>query len=506
MASLQAKNISIQFPGVKALDNVSVDFPSGKVTALCGENGAGKSTLGKIIAGIYPPEKYQGEILLDGQKLDIKNTLEAEKKGIAIIHQELNLINDMTVAENIFLSQIPHNYGVVNYNKMRENALVMIKELEIEINPDAVIRDLTVSKRQIVEIIKGLSKNPQVLIFDEATSSLTESEVEILFGIIKKLKEKKVTMIFVTHKLDEIFECCDHVVILKDGKFILEKPVQEMVKADIIRGMVGRELSELYPPKQKYEYGEEVLRVEDWTVYDGVNKEKEVVKNVAFELHAGEILGIYGLVGAGRTELIQSLFEGKEIKSKGRLYLKKQEVQIRNVADAIEKKMALVTEDRKKTGLVLCMNIKNNIALASLNSRTILKGAVDQDKENKAADDTIAQLKVKVPSSSYLVSQLSGGNQQKVVLGKWLLTQPEILILDEPTRGIDVGTKAEIYRMLREFTQNGMSVIVVSGEMPEILGISDRILVMQEGKITGTLYAEEASEILLAQYALGGTA
>lgn len=505
MASLQTKNISIQFPGVKALDQVSIDFPSGKVTALCGENGAGKSTLGKIIAGIYPPEMYQGEILMDGEKLDIKNTLEAEKKGIAIIHQELNLINDMTVAENIFLSQLPSHYGIVDRSKMHQDALTMINELEIEIDPDAIIKDLTVSKRQIVEIIKGLSKNPQILIFDEATSSLTESEVEILFGIIKKLKDRKVTMIFITHKLDEIFECCDHVVILKDGKFVLEKPVQEMVKADIIRGMVGRELSELYPPRGNHKCGAEVLRIENWTVYDTVNKEKEVVKNASFALHAGEIVGIYGLVGAGRTELIQSIFEGRAIKSKGDLYLKKQKVQIQDVAGAIDRKMALVTEDRKKTGLVLCMSVKNNIALASLHARTVLKGIVDQTKEEESADEIISQLKVKVPNSGYLVSQLSGGNQQKVVLGKWLLTQPEILILDEPTKGIDVGTKAEIYRMLREFTDNGVAVIVVSGEMPEILGISDRILVMQEGKITGTLRAEEASEILLAQYALGGT-
>jgi len=502
MAFLEVKHIGIEFPGVRALDDVSIRFPDGKMTALCGENGAGKSTLGKIIAGVYPKGRFSGQVFLDGRELEFGSTLDAERQGVVIIHQELNLINDLCVAENVFISQMPSRRGIVNWREMHRKARELLDSLELQdIDTAALIKDLTVSKRQMVEIAKALSKDPKVLIFDEATSSLSEAEIRLLFDVINRLKQRNVTMIFVTHKLDEIFRSCEHVAVLKDGRFVWEKPITEVTQHDIVTGMVGRELSEMFPPKSSRPRGEELLAVRNWTVYDRAAPEKKVVEDASFQLYSGEILGVYGIVGAGRTELMASIFEGRAVKSAGELSIRGQRKTLRDACSATAEKMAFVTEDRKKTGLVLEHSVQNNIALASLGKRSRF-GRLDHKAEAAAVTETVKNFRIKVPNASYLVRQLSGGNQQKVVLGKWMLNDPDILIMDEPTRGIDVGAKAEIYKMLRDFTEEGKGVIVISGELPEILGLSDRILVMCEGRIVAELSGEEADEVILAQYAL----
>ena len=503
MAFLEVKHIGIEFPGVRALDDVSISFPDGKMTALCGENGAGKSTLGKIIAGVYPKGRFSGQVFLDGRELEFSSTLDAERQGVVIIHQELNLINDLCVAENIFLSRMPSRRGgIVNWKRMHSEARGLLDSLELgDIDTSALIKDLTVSKRQMVEIAKALSKDPKVLIFDEATSSLSEAEIRLLFDVINRLKQRNVTMIFVTHKLDEIFRSCEHVAVLKDGKFVWEKAISEVTQHDIVTGMVGRELSEMFPPKSGRPHGGELLSVRNWTVYDRAVPDKAVVEDAAFKLYSGEILGVYGIVGAGRTELMSSIFEGRAVKSTGELYIRGQRKTLRDTCSATAEKMAFVTEDRKKTGLVLEHSVRSNIALTSLGKRSRF-GRLDHRAEAGAVDETVKRFRIKVPDAGFLVRQLSGGNQQKVVLGKWMLNDPDILIMDEPTRGIDVGAKAEIYKMLRDFTEEGKGVIVISGELPEILGLSDRILVMCEGRIVAELSGGEADEVTLARYAL----
>ncbi len=362
---------------------------------------------------------------------------------------------------------------------------------------------------QMIEIAKAIAQEPEVLIFDEATSSLTSKETEILYGIIRKLKQKEVTMIYVSHKLNEVFDICDTVAVLKDGAYVNSAKVDDVTHDDIIRWMVGRELKDMYPDRPNVKKQDQtVLKVKDWSVYDPINPDKKIINNVSFELKKGEILGIYGLVGAGRTELVHSLFEGKAIKSTGELWLNNKKITIRDTVDSIHNKISMVTEDRKKTGLVLTMNVCDNISLAAI--RDVCKKIlwklkiIDRQEEKKQVEGMVDVLSVKTPSLTHNVAKLSGGNQQKVLLSKWLLTHPEIFILDEPTRGIDVGTKAEIYKILRRLANEGISIIMISSELPEILGATDRILVMKEGKFTGDCRYDEADEEKIIKYAMGG--
>ncbi|MET3290575.1 UNVERIFIED_CONTAM: D-xylose transport system ATP-binding protein [Brevibacillus sp. OAP136] len=505
MSILQIRGVSISFPGVKALSDVTFDIARGQVVALCGENGAGKSTLGKIIAGVNPYGSYSGSILYEGEELKLPSTLDAEKIGIAIVHQELNLFNEMTVAENIFLSRMPSKSGIIDFEALYEQAGNLLSELGIPINPRDRIKDLPVSKRQMVEIAKAIAKKPKVLIFDEATSSLSNHEVALLYQIIERLKQQGTTMIYVSHKLNEIFDICDAVVVLKDGCYVRSALVRDTTRDDIIRWTVGRELSDLYPPRRKSgQSGEEWLRLEEWSVHDPVSPAKRLVDRVSLHVKTGEILGIYGLVGAGRSELVDSIFEGQEGKATGRMYVRNQPFVVKNPAHAISSGIALVTEDRKKTGLVLGLSVEENLTLASLRSVAKTLGVIDQAKAAFDVQRMVQKLSVKVPHVKQLVKHLSGGNQQKVVVGKWLLTQPQLLILDEPTRGIDVGAKAEIYKMIRDLADEGMAIIMVSSELPEVLGVSDRILVMKDGKIAAEMLQEQADEEVLVRYALGG--
>lgn len=504
MAFIDIIDVSIEFPGVKALNNVSFGIEEGQIVAICGENGAGKSTLAKIIAGVYAYGSYNGKIVYKGQENKFHSTLDAEKSGITIVHQELNQIFEMTVAENILLDCIPNKMGIVDDSLMLEKAKEFLKKVGLEnIDPAMKIKELTVSKRQMIEIAKAIAKEPKVIVFDEATSSLTNNEIDILFRIMKELKKSGTTMIYVSHKLNEVFEICDSVVVLKDGCFINSADVENITKDDIVRWMVGRELKDMYPPRDSRNvFGEDMLKIENWCVYDNKNPNVKIVDNVSLSVKRGEILGIYGLMGAGRTELVESIFKGKAVKSTGNLKIKDKNVVLRNATDSVKYKIAFVTEDRKKTGLIMCSSIKNNISVASLNRFKKFMGYIDDDEENKASNGMKMKLNIKVNNLKTLVSLLSGGNQQKVVISKWLLTNPEILIMDEPTRGIDVGTKSEIYKILRDLANQGIAIIMVSSELPEILGISDRIVVMKDGKINGEVDIEMASEEVLLKYAM----
>ncbi|MFJ7724605.1 sugar ABC transporter ATP-binding protein [Neobacillus sp. NPDC097160] len=505
MAIIKVFDLTIEFPGVKALNEVTLEIEEGQVVALCGENGAGKSTLGKIIAGVNPYGTYQGKVLFKGSEIIFSSTLDAEKKGIAIIHQELNLFNEMTVAENIFISNMPNKGGVIDFQVLNEQARELLEKINLTIDPRTKVKDLTVSKRQMVEIAKAIAKNPKVLIFDEATSSLTNNEVSTLYDIINALRKQGTTMIYVSHKLNEIFDICDSVVILKDGKYVNSARVKDITKDDIIRWTVGRELEDLYPPKRSANIQSEVLlKVEDWSVFDPQGTGKRLVDDISFSVRKGEILGIYGLVGAGRTELVESIFQGRDGSYSGKMFLDGKPVNIKNPAHAIENGIALITEDRKKTGLVLGLSVESNVSLASLKQVANKMGVIDKQQEDERVRSMVTNLRIKVPDVKHLVKNLSGGNQQKVVLGKWLLTKPRFLILDEPTRGIDVGAKSEIYKIMRNLADEGISIIMVSSELPEILGVSDRILVMKDGKITGEVLQGKADEEALVRYAMGG--
>lgn len=504
MEKISVQNVTMLFPGVRALDCVNCSIEDGSVVALCGENGAGKSTLAKIIAGVIPYGRYEGEITVNGKKLTNHSTLDAEKMGIAIVHQELNLIYDMTVAENIYLNNMPKKAtGLIDFHKLFEMTEQFLHEVGLDIDPRVKVRNLTVGYRQMVEIAKAISKKPDILIFDEATSALSEKEVEHLFQVMEKRREAGCTMLYVSHKLNEIFECCTDIIVLKDGGYVASKPVQEVDKDTVVNMMIGRELKDMYPPKpETLPDNEPSLEVRDWTVYMGANKRK-MVDNVSFKAYPGRILGLYGLVGAGRSELMNSIFQGNAITSEGELFLYGKPAKICDPCDAIGQGIALVTEDRKKTGLVLDQSIKSNLVLASLRQYAQIAGLINKNAEAKSADSMVTQLSIKVADVLNKAQQLSGGNQQKVVLGKWLLLKPKILILDEPTVGIDVGTKSEIYKILRKLADSGMTIIIVSSELTEVIGVSDEVLVMREGHIMVRFGKDDLGEKTLLNYALG---
>lgn len=502
---LEFKNITIEFSGVRALDNVSFSIEKGKTIGLCGENGAGKSTLGKILAGVIAYGSYQGDVIYNGTVVQFHSTKDARENGIFIVHQELNLIGELTVAENIFINDFPSKNGVIDFEKMNRMAVEVLSRIDLYIEPTIKVKNLSVSQQQMIEIAKTLATDPEVIIFDEPTSSLSESEVSRLLEIIKILKEQNVTMIYISHKLDEIFEICDSVVVLKDGQYMGEANIEDIDKDRIISWMVGRELKSLYPEKNRLNIKNEIaLKVENWNVFDPNGN--QIVEDVSFHINKGEILGIYGLVGSGRSELVNSIFQGKEIQSSGNLYINGENVRIKNPNHAIKHGIALVTEDRKETGLFYDLSVGNNISIASLSKVSNGFGIINKHREMIAIESMVEKFRVKVANTNHKIKTLSGGNQQKAILGKWLLNKPEILILDEPTRGVDVGAKSEIYNIIQDLANEGMSIIMVSSELPEILGVSDRILVMSEGKITGEVIREDASEELLAKLALGGEA
>lgn len=498
---LEMKNINKTFPGVKALDNINIKVKSGEIHALCGENGAGKSTLIKILSGVYPYGSYEGSIILEGKEMKFTKISDAERHGIVCIHQELALVSELTVQENIFLGNEPHIAGIINYDKMYSKTKEILNDLGININPKEKIKNLGIGQQQLVEIAKALSKNARILILDEPTSALTEKESKILLNILRRLKERGVTSIYISHKLDEVLEISDTVSAIRDGQYVGSKKINDIDKNTLIYMMVGRKLEKLYPRKNRSrkECGFEVKNL---NVYNPENPSRKILENINFKAYKGEILGIAGLMGAGRTELVSSIFGVYPGKKTGEIIIDGQKVTIKNSIDAINFGIALVSEDRKGSGLVLNMNVKENISMASLKKVSTL--FLDENKEIKNAQHYINFLNIKTPNFETVVNNLSGGNQQKVVLGKWLLTQPKVLILDEPTRGIDIGAKYEIYEIMNQLVDQGVIVIMISSELEEVLGISDRVLVMSEGKLKADMGIGEATQENIMYFATGG--
>jgi len=485
---LRMENISKSFPGVKALDDVRFNAYEGEVMALLGENGAGKSTLMKILSGVYT--KDTGKILLNGKEIEVLNPRDASDKGIAIIHQELNLVPNLTVYENIFLGrEETTTYKTLKKDYMIKEAKKLLDRLKVDIDPTLKINEISLAKQQMVEIAKALSLNASVIIMDEPTDTLTDKEVEILFDVIRELKAEKKAIVYISHRLKEVFEICDRVTVLRDGKFIDERLVSEIDEDEIIKLMVGRTLDEQFP-YLKTNTSEFVFEVKNLT--------NKYVKNISFSLKRGEVLGISGLVGAGRSELGKSIFGLYPI-DEGEMILEGKKVEFKSPKEAIENGIMYVSEDRKSEGLVLTMDVKSNITLSSLDKFKRALG-LDKKKEERISEDYRKKINIKTPTLTQKVKNLSGGNQQKVAIAKSLLTQPKVLILDEPTRGIDVGAKREIYDLLNSIKKEGHSVIMISSEMPEILGMSDRIIVMHEGKIKGELTKEEATSEKIMNY------
>ena len=488
---LEMKNVSKVFPGVKALDNVHFNVYKGKVMALLGENGAGKSTLMKILSGVY--QKTEGTIIFKGKQLEVRGPKDAQNNGISIIHQELNLIDELSIGENIFLGREPKTaLGTINWKKLFNESSRLLKPLNIQMDPRSKIKHLSIANKQMIEIAKALSLDAELIIMDEPTDALTNQETERLFEVINKLRSEGKSIVYISHRLKEIFEICDDVTVLRDGQFVAEKPVSQIDEDHLIEMMVGRKLEEQYP-YIKEDAGDVLLEVN--------NLENDLIHNVSFKLRKGEILGVAGLMGAGRTELAKTLYGYYKAK-KGEIVIEGKPLRVRTEMDAIEAGITYVSEDRKKDGLVLGMSVKENISLSAL--RKLANGfIISHAGERKAAVNYIKQLSIKTPSENQKVKNLSGGNQQKVSISKSLLTDPRVLILDEPTRGIDVGAKKEIYTLMNEFKARGMGVLMISSEIPELLGMCDRIAVMHEGTITGTLDRHEATQQNIMRLAVG---
>lgn len=498
---LEMKNIVKLFPGVRALDNVNLKVEEGEVHALVGENGAGKSTLMNVLSGIYPYGSYEGDILYNGEVCQFKTIKDSEAKGIVIIHQELALVPYLSIGENMFLGNERGNKARIDWDETYHRADELLRQVGLTESSHTLIKDIGVGKQQLVEIAKALAKNVKLLILDEPTASLNESDSQKLLDLMLEFKKQGMTSIIISHKLNEISYVADKITVIRDGSTIetLTKGVDDFSEARIIKGMVGRDLSDRFPKRTPH-IGEVAMEVKDWTVYHPIYEGRKVVDNVNFNVRKGEVVGISGLMGAGRTELAMSIF-GRSYGSHitGTLTIGGKEVHLKTVKEAINAKLAYVTEDRKGNGLVLTNPIRVNTTLARLD-KVSNHGVIDRDKEVQVAEDYRSKLRTKCPSVEQNVGNLSGGNQQKVLLAKWMFADPDILILDEPTRGIDVGAKYEIYTIINQLVAEGKSVVMISSELPEVLGMSDRVYVMNEGRMVGEFPIEEAtSEAIMAR-------
>ncbi len=488
---LAVEGVRKEFPGVVALDDVSFRLKRGTVHALMGENGAGKSTLMKILAGIYTPDK--GQVKFKGVDIQLKSPLDALENGIAMIHQELNLMSFMTVAENIWIRREPlTRFGFVDHGEMNRKTAALFKRLNIALDPQAEVRDLSIANRQMVEIAKAVSYESDVLIMDEPTSALTEREVAHLFTIIRDLRSQGIGIVYITHKMNELFEIADEFSVFRDGKYIGTHASADVTRDDIIKMMVGREITQMFP-KEVVPIGDVVLSVKDLCL-------KDVFHDVSFDVRAGEILGVAGLVGSGRSNVAETLF-GVTPASSGTIEISGKAVKVGSPTEAIRNRMAFLTEDRKDTGCLLILDVLENMQIAVLQDKFVKMGFVDQKAVSAKCEEMARKLRVKTPNLHERIENLSGGNQQKALIGRWLLTNPRILILDEPTRGIDVGAKAEIHRLVTELARDGVAVIMISSEMPEVLGMSDRIMVMHEGRVTGFLNRAEATQVKVMELA-----
>jgi putative multiple sugar transport system ATP-binding protein len=492
---LEMRSITKTFPGVKALQDVSLEVRRGEIHAICGENGAGKSTLMNVLSGVHPAGSYEGEIYFEGKKVEFGSINDSEKKGIVIIHQELTLAPDLSIAENIFLGNEQARHGLIDWNKTNAEAAKLLARVGLDENPTTLIGQLGVGKQQLVEIAKAFSKRVRLLILDEPTAALNDTESENLLDLLRAIKGQGLTSIMITHKISEIVEIADSTTIIRDGRTIetLDMGGGEVTQERLIRGMVGRSLDNRFPPHESH-VGVEVLRVEGWTVHHPTQAERKVIDNASLTVHAGEIVGLAGLMGAGRTEFAMSVFGhsyGQNIS--GRLFMHSKEIHARSVDEAISHGIAYATEDRKRYGLNLIDDVRHNISAANL-SQVARFGWVNGNEEMKVAEQYRKELSIKTPTVMASVGQLSGGNQQKVVLSKWIFTDPDVLILDEPTRGIDVGAKYEIYTIINALADRGKGVLMISSELPELLGVCDRIYALSDGRVTGVLPRGEATQ------------
>jgi putative multiple sugar transport system ATP-binding protein len=498
---LRMRGITKRFPGVLALEDVNLSVRLGEIHAICGENGAGKSTLMKVLSGVYPHGSYDGEIDFEGEACVFHGIRDSEQRGIVIIHQELALIPQLSIAENIFLGNERAARGVINWNRTNSRAADLLARVGLRENPVTRIQDLGVGKQQLVEIAKALSKRVKLLILDEPTAALNDEDSQHLLDLLRGLQAEGITCVIISHKLNEIEAIADRTTVIRDGRTIetLEMSAAGVSQDRLIRSMVGRDLNHRFPPHEP-DVGEEVLRIEDWTVHSPTQRNRTVVWGARLTLHRGEIVGLAGLMGAGRTELAMSVFGrswGTNVS--GRLYKNGQEIDVRSVRDAIRHGIAYATEDRKRYGLNLIQDIKRNVSSAALGSLS-RHGWVDDNREYDVAAGFRRDLNIKAPSVLVGTGKLSGGNQQKVVLSKWIFTNPDVLILDEPTRGIDVGAKYEIYTIINRLADEGKAVLVISSELPELIGLCDRIYTLASGRITGEVRRAEATQELLMQY------
>lgn len=492
--NIEMKGINKSFGTNQVLNDAGFFLKDGEIHALMGENGAGKSTLMKILTGVYT--KDSGTVLVDGQEVSFKNPQEAEKAGIVFIYQELNVLFDLTVEENLFMGkEITKKFGVVDKKAMRQKAQEIMDRMGVHIPVDRVMSDLSVGQQQMVEICKALMVDAKVLIMDEPTAALTQSETEVLFEVINSLRAKGVSIVYISHRMEEIFQLCDRITILRDGSYIGTREIKDITMDDVVQMMIGREIGERFP-KRDCKIGAEVLRVE------GLTHEK-LFKDVSFSVHAGEVLGVSGLMGAGRTEIMQAIFGNLPIVS-GKLFIDGNEIRIRNPKEAIDAGIGFITEDRKTEGLLLEKSIAQNIELPNMN-KVSTNNVISLKRLAELVKKGIEEFHIRCFGPEHECGNLSGGNQQKVVLAKWIYTEPKILILDEPTRGVDIGAKKEIYSVINELAAKGVAIIMVSSELPEVLGMSDRIMVVHEGQVTGIINGADADQAKVMTLATGGS-
>ena len=499
---LEMKQISKAFTSVKALNNVNFKVKKGEIHCLVGENGAGKSTLMKVLSGVYPHGTYEGDIVWEGDVQTFRTINDSVRAGITIIYQELALFPDLTVYENIFAGNEVKRAGLIDWNRTIDEAQKILKKVKLNVNPDTLVKDLGVGKRQLIEIAKALSKDVKLLILDEPTAALNEDDSENLLQLLVELKAQGITSIMISHKLKEVISIADTVTVIRDGETIctLDASQGELSENTIIKHMVGREIHQIYPRREKKRLGNRVLQLNNWSAYDA-KLGRQVVKNVNLHVNKGEIIGLAGLMGAGRTELALSIFgNAKSYKISGDLLIDGVPKSLKHPNEAIKAGIAYVTEDRKGDGLFLHQDIKNNIAIVNLNSIS-KSGIVNENEEMRKTNNYKTSLNIKAPSLEQLVGNLSGGNQQKVSIGKWLFAEPKLLILDEPTRGIDVGAKYEIYTVMNQLIEDGLSIVMISSELGELLGMSDRIYVMADGELKGEMPIKEASQEKIMQLA-----
>ena len=497
---LIAKNITKKFSGVTALDNISMELYPGKVNAIIGENGAGKSTLMKIFSGVHA--EYEGEIILNDKPVHFSSTKEAEASGIAIIHQELNLVPYLTITENIFLgSELVNVWGILDKKKMQEKTKQLLKLLNLDISPDTKISSLKVGQQQLIEIAKALHVDAAIIIMDEPTSAISDKEVDNLFTIIGELKSQGKTIAYISHKLNELFQIADRFIVIRDGSTVNSGDMKNTHHDELIQMMTGRKIfiqrNETASKKHK-----ELLQLKNICLKNAANRSADILHNISFTLHSGEIIGIYGLMGAGRTELMETIFGLHPKLSSGEIKINDKKIKLQSASDAINAGIALVPEDRKLQGLSISQAVRPNMSITILKQLERWGIMLNRKKEMELSKKYIQQLAIKTSSSETIVKNLSGGNQQKIVLAKWLANKPKVLLLDEPTRGIDVNAKSEIYKLIKQLSAEGMGIVVVSSELPEILAVSDRVLVMCEGELTASIPINEATEATILKYAI----